>query len=82
VTEAEWLAGTSLKKMLEFAGGKASRRELRLYAVACHRRVPASGPDGVVPLFQTPERFADRQATLAELEDAYFTVWEGEIGPK
>jgi hypothetical protein len=40
VTEAEWLAGTSLKKMLEFAGGKASQRKLRLYAVACHCRDP------------------------------------------
>jgi hypothetical protein len=81
VTEAEWLAGTNFKRMLEFAGGKVSQRKLQLYAVACHRRVPAPWPDEGVALFQTLELFADGRATFAELEDAYFSVWEGEIGP-
>jgi hypothetical protein len=35
----------------------------------------------MVALFQTVERFADGRATLAELEDAYFSVWEGEVAP-
>ena len=81
MTEAEWMAGTNLRRMLEFAGGKVSQRKLQLYAVACHRRVPASGPDEMATLFQALERYADGRATLSELEDAYFSIWEGEIGP-
>jgi hypothetical protein len=37
VTEAEWLASTDPKPMLEFLRGKASERKLRLFACACAR---------------------------------------------
>jgi hypothetical protein len=39
MTDAEWLACNDPGKMLQFVQGKASERKLRLFAVACVRRV-------------------------------------------
>jgi hypothetical protein len=34
MTEQEWMTCTDLKKMLDFVGTRASKRRLRLFAVA------------------------------------------------
>jgi hypothetical protein len=39
VTEAEWLSATDPTPMLEFVRGRLSDRKLRLYTVACNRKV-------------------------------------------
>jgi hypothetical protein len=53
--------------MLEFLRGKASERKLRLFAVACCRRVEHLIPVAVVQqAIQVAERYADKTATEEE----------------
>jgi hypothetical protein len=67
VTETEWLACTDPTPMLEFLGNKASERKLRLFAVACARRIWHLFTDersrrGV----EIAERWADQRASDEE----------------
>lgn len=71
MTESEWLACENPLVMLQFLEGRASNRKLRLFAVACCRRLwhlLEETPSRQAVL--TAERFADGLATPQELEDA------------
>jgi hypothetical protein len=71
MTEAEWLACTDPRPMLESLRGKASDRKLRLFAVACcHRAGSRLIDDGIRVCIEVAERFADGAASAGELEAA------------
>lgn len=74
MTEAEWNACTDPAPMLAFLQneGKASRRKLRLFAVACCRKMAHVMSDESLrrPL-DVAERFAEGKATDEELFSAY-----------
>ncbi len=73
--EYEWLSCTRPRPMLEHLGRDASERKLRLFAVACCRRiwdtfVYKSSRTAV----EVCERFADGLATLKQLRNAHSTA--------
>ncbi len=72
MTEAEWLACTDPQPMLEFLRRKASDRKLRLFAVACCRRVWASlEHEEFRDAVRKAELFADGLADRAEMLQAH-----------
>jgi hypothetical protein len=73
MTEAEWLACTDPRPMLELlrASGTAGARKLRLFACACCRRMaPLLGDERRRRPVEVAERFADGLASAAEMEAA------------
>jgi hypothetical protein len=69
--EDEWLVCTQPKPMLEFMQSKASDRKLRLFAVACCRRIWSLLRDNNhQKAVEVAERYADGKATLLQLQQA------------
>jgi hypothetical protein len=72
VTESEWLACTDPKPMLEFLSGKVSDRKLRLFGVACCRRVWHVLTDGRTrTATEVAETYVDGAVGRWELEKAH-----------
>jgi hypothetical protein len=73
VDEREWLTSTDLRTMLAFlkGTGRASDRKLRLFAVACCRRVlHLLTEERFQKLVELAERLADGRGVAEELRDA------------
>jgi hypothetical protein len=67
MTEAEWLACTDPTPMLKFLRDKSSDRKVRLFAVACCRRIPSLFPDeSSQKALDLLERFSDGRAKAEE----------------
>jgi hypothetical protein len=76
MTEAEWLACTDPALMLEFLRRKASDRRLRLFAVACCRRIWDVLKDQRSHVaVDTSERFADGLIDVETLGAAASDAW-------
>jgi hypothetical protein len=80
MTEAEWLSCTDPSALIEYLRGRSADRKIRLFAVACCRRIEhllpqitarERVPDGQRAV-AVAERYADGMATPEELLDAYW----------
>jgi hypothetical protein len=79
VTESEWLASTDPTAMLEFLrnSGKASERKLRLFAVACCRRIwHAMTDERFRAAVAVAEQFGEGTATREELAAGEASSWD------
>jgi hypothetical protein len=82
MTEAEWLACTDPKLMLEFLRDKASDRKLRLFGCACCRRLWTSLVDDRSRLAVViAEQFADGFVGKGELQKAHDSALAVAKGP-
>jgi hypothetical protein len=75
MTDTEWLACNSPEEMLLYLRGRASGRQLRLFAVACCRR----GWDRITvsalkELVERVEQYVDRPTSEAEWREAFRSV--------
>jgi hypothetical protein len=72
MSESEWLACTDPMPMLAFLRGLASDRKLRLFAVACCRRIlHLCGDRKCFDAIETSERHADGLVPHGEVDEAW-----------
>jgi hypothetical protein len=73
MTEAEWLACTDPRPMLEFKWGKVSDRKLRLLACACQRRNLRRRDADFLHAIDAAEAYADGEITAQQLDKASYS---------
>ena len=77
MTEQEWVVSTNPAAMLEVLKGKASDRQLRLFAVACCRRIWHLLDDWRSRIaIEVSEKYADQDATHEELSATFSNAIE------
>src|ERR1700677_1324398 len=77
MTEEEWLKGGKPRKMLRLIQSTISNRKLRLFAVACCRRIwHALEDDTSRWAVEIAEGFADGDFTAEELDSAWRNCWK------
>jgi len=69
--EAEWLKSDDPSRMLDFLGARISDRKLRLFAVACCRRIEHLHDECAREAVEVAERYADGLASPAECRAAW-----------
>lgn len=75
MTEPEWLSSTDPIPLLKRVGGRRNERKLRLFAVACCRRMTFLADDEVSQKALTlAELFADGQLAKPQRRNAYESV--------
>src|SRR5438046_1674750 len=80
MTEQEWTTCTDPQRMLDFLRGKANDRKLRLFACARCRQLWSLLTDHRSrSAVEVGERFADHQATAAELTEAADAAWSAKV---
>jgi hypothetical protein len=78
MTEEEWLSSTNLYEMERHILASASERKRRLFVCACCRQVlPLLNDPRSLVVVETAERFADGQASEAEVRAAYIPIHPG-----
>jgi hypothetical protein len=71
MTEADWLACSDLQPMLDWVRGSASERKMRLFAVACCRRIShLLNDERSRQALEVAQRYADGLGTDDGLEEA------------
>src|SRR5437879_488341 len=76
MTEADWLTGGEPLRLLEVVRGSASKRKLRLFVLACYRRVWHRLGEARRRAVEVAERYAEEVPHRADLpaEDANWLV--------
>jgi hypothetical protein len=76
MTPEEWGRCDDPDQMLEYLGGRADHRRLRLFVAACCRRIwPLLSNDGSKQAVEVAERYADGKATAEESAAAAAAAW-------